>query len=521
MTFPHNWQYWLSTEHNKDIEMRFFKYFFVILLCSNLFATTVSVNCPTKIITGSKTLNLSPVSDAGADMTAIAGDVITLNGSDSFDCDGIITYKWILSTRETEIAISDADQPIATFIAPDIVKKITFKLEVTDDNKSVAYDKIVVDVSKPVIQDPIPETIPTVGDYYVSNCLTGADDDCVAGNDSNDGKSPATAWKTLSTALLKIPSGKTVLFAKGGVFSPPTRKISRSNFTLAEYQPNWGSGDELEPMIIQSSNKNILEINPGHGKTQSNINISNMRFICTTGTNVGIFFWMKSDDVTFDNIEIYGCATGIQFGNPDGFASERFTLKNSTIKNNTNQGFLGSGNKFTFNNNVFTDNGTQSGTNHNFYFDKTSVGLRLNGNTFEYKNIECNGTNVVIHGVHSSIKITDNNFDDSLSKSGAGCWPLAVATGYHSAESFTDVLIKGNTIYTNSNTSIGLNSCKNCLIIGNTVVGAPIKVPLREPGKNDIITTALIISDNIITAGTCIDNRLPAGSYTETNNSCN
>ena len=88
-----------------------------------------------------------PVADAGPDQTAAGGVLVTLNGSNSSDSDGVITtYLWE-QTAGTPVTLSDASAIQPTFIAPDIGSgsdALTFMLTVTDDDSLQGTDFCIV-----------------------------------------------------------------------------------------------------------------------------------------------------------------------------------------------------------------------------------------------------------------------------------------------------------------------------------------------------------------------------------------
>ena len=47
---------------------------------------------------------------------------------------------------------------------------------------------------------------PMAATYYVSDCLTGADADCQAGDDAATGLSPQTPWRTFGKAMQSFGS---------------------------------------------------------------------------------------------------------------------------------------------------------------------------------------------------------------------------------------------------------------------------------------------------------------------------
>jgi len=77
---------------------------------------------------------LSPVADAGSDQTVAAGDLVTLDGSNSQATNGTIqSYSWA-QTNGPPVTLSNADQARATFTAPNVTRStiLSFRLTVID-----------------------------------------------------------------------------------------------------------------------------------------------------------------------------------------------------------------------------------------------------------------------------------------------------------------------------------------------------------------------------------------------------
>ena len=91
--------------------------------------------------------NNPPVADAGADQTAEALDVVTLDGSGSADPDGSsLTYDWRPEAGDPAVSIANPGQAIATFIAP-ILQNDTdkvFFLTVSDDIGATDTDEVTI-----------------------------------------------------------------------------------------------------------------------------------------------------------------------------------------------------------------------------------------------------------------------------------------------------------------------------------------------------------------------------------------
>jgi large repetitive protein len=107
---------------------------------------------------GQQVGNQPPVADASPDQRVNEGDLVSLNGSSSFDPDGeIVSYAWGIEDSDDEappISLTGQNTSIATFTAPMIVGSVSansylFELTVTDNDglKDTATSKIVVEKS--------------------------------------------------------------------------------------------------------------------------------------------------------------------------------------------------------------------------------------------------------------------------------------------------------------------------------------------------------------------------------------
>ena len=93
------------------------------------------------------TLSYPPMSDAGQDMGAEGGAEVTLDGSGSYDPDGVMAYAWTLVEPENVyLEINNSNQHTATFTAPfvDVNKTYKFRLTVTASDGFVDTDDIIV-----------------------------------------------------------------------------------------------------------------------------------------------------------------------------------------------------------------------------------------------------------------------------------------------------------------------------------------------------------------------------------------
>ena len=94
------------------------------------------------------TSNAAPVSNAGVDQTTVLGNVVTLDGSSSFDLDGdTLTYSWSIASKPTGsiASITGATSEIAS-ITPDKVGQYRINLTVNDGTNPSVTSQVVITV---------------------------------------------------------------------------------------------------------------------------------------------------------------------------------------------------------------------------------------------------------------------------------------------------------------------------------------------------------------------------------------
>ena len=98
---------------------------------------------------------IEPSADAGSDRGVTEGDSVILDGSGSFDADGdIVSYYWELISPDVELAITNADESQASFIAPEVDADTNyiFRLSVTDNDEASASATVTISVANNVIE---------------------------------------------------------------------------------------------------------------------------------------------------------------------------------------------------------------------------------------------------------------------------------------------------------------------------------------------------------------------------------
>lgn len=109
--------------------------------------------------------NQPPTANAGPDQSVAAGATCILEGSSSSDSDGaIVSYSWRKVSGPT-IALANANQAVASFIAPSesTIQTLVFELTVTDDDGATSTDTVTVTVAAvPDVADPLDPTLSVI-----------------------------------------------------------------------------------------------------------------------------------------------------------------------------------------------------------------------------------------------------------------------------------------------------------------------------------------------------------------------
>ena len=118
------------------------------------------------VVLAAEAQNQPPTANAGPDQSVAAGATCILEGSNSSDSDGtIVSYSWRKVSGPT-IALANANQAVASFIAPSesTIQTLVFELTVTDDDGvTSAPDTVTVTVAAvPDVADPLDPTLSVI-----------------------------------------------------------------------------------------------------------------------------------------------------------------------------------------------------------------------------------------------------------------------------------------------------------------------------------------------------------------------
>lgn len=94
----------------------------------------------------------NPLANPGPDQTVVAGDIVTLDGSNSQPSGGIQSYAWT-QTGGPSVALSDANKARASFVAPSVASNaiLSFRLTVVNQTNQADTDTTLVTVQPAAI----------------------------------------------------------------------------------------------------------------------------------------------------------------------------------------------------------------------------------------------------------------------------------------------------------------------------------------------------------------------------------
>jgi hypothetical protein len=344
--------------------------------------------------------------------------------------------------------------------------------------------------------------------FYVCDCGSGADGRCAGheGNDSNDGTSPLTPWRSVSNAKFSaLAAGETLALCRGGSIGGGgsrwgnTRGTAANPILLRDYVAPWNTGAEGRPTM------SALSFDPVVGVRATNID-----FVggggCGTATDLTLCntVWRDAGDSGFYE---GGAAT----------AGIRVKAIGSLFLNNHSQGWLGSGQQTEIRSSYFYNNGINpmlgGGVGgmfgHSLYLGGgESAGEIVAGNEF-HPPAGAGGTTVGIHGTHRDMLFENNLIVSDIGPVGNSNYGIGAIPGYQPRLEYnTNAIFRGNTIINAGGHSIAVAICQNCLVENNLVINTQratsgIMFPERMASGSEHPTTASTIRNNTIylTAG--------------------
>lgn len=367
--------------------------------------------------------------------------------------------------------------------------------------------------------------------HYVCDCGVDGAPGCVPGNDANDGLSPQTPWRTYAQARTRFASlapGDSVAFCRGGAFDAQSGGAWVNSSCLADqrcvvrdYDPPGSTGNLPRPILHVAAGGNAFDLADGGNADHEEGYIIMHLDLRGSGSGQGVFAYNDVDDVLLCDLSIDSFDLGVHAAgsNPpaagsDG-ANQRIVLRSSQVTNNGGQGWLGGCDGCAVEYTQLRNNGFETAVfNHNIYFSESSggvaMGMRAIGNDLYQSAMvggQCSAVSLVVHGQHDGLLIEGNTVREDVGAAGDGCWGIAVDSGYAEAESFRNVIVRGNTVINVGNLGIGLNACEGCLVENNVVIHTQsfdtraIAIPDRARNPDDSPLTDTTVRNNSIYVG--------------------
>lgn len=346
-------------------------------------------------------------------------------------------------------------------------------------------------------------------DYYVSDCQTGAVAQCLAGNNTNDGRSPDRPWQNLSkvaSVFATLQPGDRILFARGSaqlgglsIYNPNSR--ATNPIVVDAYWPKWSSGGALPILNVPLDQDGLSFADSGLSDHDEGYVVRNLSLRGPSPQKrTGVFIYNDVDHVLLENLEIsnfsggVNCAASNAPNNAQSDAkNDNITLRNSIIRGNGGQGYYnGSCSNVAIEGNLFDNNGFgffPLFKYHNIYIGDEGHNVSVRSNILTRSAVGdglCQGVPIVAHGVQTGLVI-ENNYIDESTGAGNGCYGIQVNPGYSLAESLRGTVIRSNTIVNVGANGISIGSCPDCVVENNKIVQAvkrPFFYGINMPAEN-------------------------------------
>ena len=230
-----------------------------------------------------------------------------------------------------------------------------------------------------------------------------------------------------------------------------------------------------------------------------------------------------ADDILIDNVSMDGFAIGVHLRGciTTSCSNDRVTIRNSQILNNSSQGLLGHGTDLLIENNYFENNGGGTVFDHNIYVAGDSR-VTIRNNELYRASLDgsgnCNGVSLVGHGIINDLLIEGNTIYEDVGKANQTCWGIAISPSYtDTAESYDNLIIRGNRVENMGNVSIVTSACQNCTIENNVIVQqqsfGTAGVAVRPfAAAEDAISSNIVIRNNSIATTTGLGIEVNEGS---------
>ncbi len=181
--------------------------------------------------------NDPPIADAGVDLHRHNNTHVTLDGSKSYDIDGlVIGYNWSCSTHDIDLAFENSSYPAFT---PNSTGLYTFSLKVLDDNStwSASFDMVNVTIIEPW------ENLPPSADAGEDRSVMVGDNVTLNGTKSADLDGSIVTWDwycSTEPGLSLFNSNSSRPF-----FTPMEAKTYRFTLKVMDNNGSWSQEDQV------------------------------------------------------------------------------------------------------------------------------------------------------------------------------------------------------------------------------------------------------------------------------------
>jgi hypothetical protein len=288
---------------------------------------------------------------------------------------------------------------------------------------------------------------------------------------------------TLSAGTVVIPAG-TVCSSRVVLTGTAPKRITGAGALRVT------SGDAVEIGTFRGSASNIL---------------IDVALIDGGGTGRwGIWLRNDSANVVIEKTEITGFSIGLHLQGME--ESTGVVVRNNNVHHNSGMGLLGRAQGLQIAGNTFARNNfSGSAFNHGIYLSADGIqmsGIRVVGNRLDRNSVidgVCKGGNFTVHGVYEDLRFEGNTIVQD--KSSMGCYGVSITPAYASAERFTGVVVRGNTIV-NTGLPIAIASAPGVVVERNLIRGAAteaaIYIPGMSPGAEDAADGNEVVRDNVV-----------------------
>lgn len=370
--------------------------------------------------------------------------------------------------------------------------------------------------------------------YYYCDCGTGADANCVPGNNANAGTNPDAPRRTIDNAVTRynaLTGTNTIAFCKGGAFdATPTNWLSLNNSSCAagttcndlrEYAPTTFKNHAapiVKPIINNITTDTTTFAVTG---TKGGVRILNLSLKGNTGgaTNArhAFFFYRGAHDVTMCNLDMdaFDMPVYNESGGDGDALTTNIKLTGSNITNSRVIGYLGGGDNAEISYNNWDGNGSSNVFDHTIYLasGKKVSNMQVVGNYIHGQyGPTCLGAVMIAHASIDGLLVRDNTVVLEASQTAPGCWGIGFNNNTNAThpQYYRNAVFSGNTVINAGNLGFTVSSCPGCVIENNVIVqnwasggSTGISVPLygANATRGDDTNTANAIRNNTVWFG--------------------